>query len=283
METITSPQPGSAASWTERFSTPTSLDGHFALARPEYEAALAEVGVARGARVLDAGCGPGGFTTLLADAVGAGGHITAVDLEENNLVALRDRYQKSADLETLCASVCALPVGDASFDLAWCANVTTYLVDDEVDRLLRELARVVRPGGRVVLKEVDADLLRISAIPRVALRRLLREAASFSTLAAGILRAADLHHWLARACLRDVEHKAHLVQRRAPLCGPARAYVDGVLEFFAGLAQRCEQRDAAWGTLVDPVRRRELVDDPGFFWTEGFVVVSGRCGDGPLA
>ena len=56
------------------------LDTHFESARPEYEEALRQVGIRAGDTVLDAGCGNGGFLSMLCELVGPEGSITALDL-----------------------------------------------------------------------------------------------------------------------------------------------------------------------------------------------------------
>ena len=61
------------------------LDVHFQAARAEYEDALRYVGVQPGWRVLDAGCGGGGFLPLMCQLVGSQGAIVALDLAPENV------------------------------------------------------------------------------------------------------------------------------------------------------------------------------------------------------
>ena len=56
------------------------LDAHFEAMRPEYEIMIRSVGIQPGWRMLDAGCGSGSILPLLAELVGEGGHISALDL-----------------------------------------------------------------------------------------------------------------------------------------------------------------------------------------------------------
>jgi SAM-dependent methyltransferase len=98
-------------------------------------------------RVLDVGCGPG---TYLSGLLSLGARVVACDfssgmLQEALTAARRNRY--SVDLAR--ASAEALPFADASFARLM-ANHMLYHVPD-IPRGLREMRRVVRPGGRIVL------------------------------------------------------------------------------------------------------------------------------------
>ncbi|HEY8599170.1 MAG TPA: class I SAM-dependent methyltransferase, partial [Thermomicrobiales bacterium] len=113
----------SAAGW---------LDAHFEACRPEYEAILSSVGIGRGERVLDAGCGGGNFLPLLARLVGPAGSVVGVDLAPDNVEAVRarlDPHDLPCPVTVEIGSLLRLPYPDAHFDAAWCANVLMYLDD----------------------------------------------------------------------------------------------------------------------------------------------------------
>src|SRR5262245_35328080 len=65
------------------------LDAHFEACRPEYEAMLRSVGLRPGWRVVDAGCGSGGFLPLMAELVGPGGSLAAVDIAPDSVAYLQ--------------------------------------------------------------------------------------------------------------------------------------------------------------------------------------------------
>ncbi|MFC9265265.1 class I SAM-dependent methyltransferase [Streptomyces hydrogenans] len=165
-----------AADWDSRFPD----DG------PAYAAAVAEIGLSPGDSVLDAGCGTGRALPPLRTAVGASGTVIGADLTPEMLAeAVRaGRLGPEGATALLLADVGGLPLRDDGLDAVFGAGLVSHLADPVAD--LRELARVVRPGGRLALfhpigraalaarhgRQITPDDLR--AEPR--LRRVLAEA-----------------------------------------------------------------------------------------------------------
>jgi demethylmenaquinone methyltransferase/2-methoxy-6-polyprenyl-1,4-benzoquinol methylase len=147
--------------------------------------------VRRGDRVLDAACGTGDFA--LADLRAGAAAVTGVDFSERMLERAR---RKSDAVEWVRADLLALPFADASFDAATIGFGARNLGDLEAG--LRELRRVLRPGGRLAVLELTT--------PRGALRpffslwfdrlvplagRLLPGGAAYAYLPASVRRYPD--------------------------------------------------------------------------------------------
>jgi SAM-dependent methyltransferase len=93
--------------------------------------------------VLEIGCGTGVHTRLLASA---GARVTAVDLTPTAVELTRRRIELAGlSADVLEADAEHLPFADASFDYAWSWGVVHHSFD--TDRVLAEVARVLRPGG----------------------------------------------------------------------------------------------------------------------------------------
>ena len=107
--------------------------------------ALAPLPGARRPRALDAGCGHGFQTALLHDL---GYETHGVDLAAALLALARQRVPGA---RLARADITALPYPDEAFDVATCCGSTLSFVHD-ADRALHELARVLRPGGRLLLE-----------------------------------------------------------------------------------------------------------------------------------
>jgi SAM-dependent methyltransferase len=109
---------------------------------------------APGSRVLDAGCGGGGMTRLLAQAIGPDGEVIGLDANPQLIEFNRSQgkeLDRAGQIQFQEGDVLHLPFEDGTFDLVWCSRVIHGLHDQVAG--VRELARVVRPGGRVVLRE----------------------------------------------------------------------------------------------------------------------------------
>jgi demethylmenaquinone methyltransferase/2-methoxy-6-polyprenyl-1,4-benzoquinol methylase len=114
---------------------------------------LAHVGP--GDRVLDVATGTGDLALELCSRVAPGGTVLGSDFAEGMLAHARDkagRRELSVRPEFELADAMQLPYEDASFDAATVGFGARNF--DELDRGLREMARVVRPGGRVVVLEI---------------------------------------------------------------------------------------------------------------------------------
>ncbi|MGW0632364.1 class I SAM-dependent methyltransferase [Streptomyces sp. NPDC002758] len=127
-----------AADWDSRFPD----DG------PAYAAAVADLGVRAGDRVLDAGCGTGRALPPLRAAVGPSGAVVGVDLTPAMLQAAV-RAGRDRDGRLLLADVAALPLRSECLDAVFAAGLVAHLPHPAEN--LRELARVVRPGGALAL------------------------------------------------------------------------------------------------------------------------------------
>lgn len=111
------------------------------------------LGARSGDRILDAGCGPGFYVAELLDQVGDDGFVTGVDISADMLAVASRRSEGRANVAFREGRVTALPLEDESVDRAICVQVLEYVAELEV--ALAELYRVVRPGGRVVIWDVD--------------------------------------------------------------------------------------------------------------------------------
>ena len=101
--------------------------------------------------ILDAGCGPGGNGAWLADH----GRVVGIDLSPDALAFVRAGRPETTPVR---GSLDALPFATGAFDVAVAITVVTCVPDD--GRAVAELARVVRPGGAVLLFEPAFRSLR---------------------------------------------------------------------------------------------------------------------------
>jgi SAM-dependent methyltransferase len=131
------------------------------LREPVLRSAIQALQFPLGSRGLDAGCGIGLQALLLAEAVGPAGHITGLDLSPEFLVYARDMMHEAGLSERVSfrqGDVHKLPFDDDSFDWAWSVDCVGYAPMEPLP-LVKELARVVKPGGSVALLAWSSEKL----------------------------------------------------------------------------------------------------------------------------
>ena len=102
----------------------------------------------KGSRALEVGSGPAHDSLPLAER---GFRVWGVDWSRAGLAAGRQLYRDEGQaLTPVCSDIRALPFEDGSFDFVWNAGVLEHFVDEDVLRIVTEMRRVTRPGGRVL-------------------------------------------------------------------------------------------------------------------------------------
>lgn len=171
---------------------------------------LAAVGP--GSRVLDVATGTGDLALALADAVAPGGEVVGCDFSDEMLVRAR---AKAPQLRFEWADALALPYATSEFDAATVGFGARNFAD--LDRGLAEMARVVRPGGRIVVLEITQPTREpLAAFYRgwfdhlvPALGALAGDAAAYSYLPSSVRRfptPAELAALMERSGLERIRY-----------------------------------------------------------------------------
>jgi ubiquinone/menaquinone biosynthesis C-methylase UbiE len=130
-------------------------------ARRAYEVA----GLAGSESVLEVAVGGGEFFSALAKNGGLK-RCVGVDLSAQMLCRARRRLAaRGVERRNLCrASALSLPFGNATFEILFNLYMIDLLIDEDVPAVLREFARVVRPGGRLILLSMARQSRVINAV-----------------------------------------------------------------------------------------------------------------------
>ena len=127
---------------------------------------IAALEIRPGDEVLDLGCGTGDALGILGRKVGSR-TVSAVDHAPDMVLAARRRHPTA---RVALGTFTALPFADESFDRILAANVAYFWQNDAA--VLAEIARVLRPGGRMALYVTDAASLRKIGLDRAGTHRL---------------------------------------------------------------------------------------------------------------
>jgi len=104
--------------------------------------------------VLEVGCGPGALVAAVA-AASSTLYVTGVDLNAGRF--RRECASMPFNVSLLEANACALPCEPNAFDVVYCRFLLEYL--KERARAVSEMVRVCKPGGRVLLQDLDGQML----------------------------------------------------------------------------------------------------------------------------
>ena len=124
------------------------------LIEPTVYSAIQALQLPSGSQGIDAGCGMGLQSLLLAEAVGPTGHVTGLDIFPEFLLQAEEIAKKSGLSEQISfqeGNVSKLPFENDTLDWAWSSSCVGYSASLEPLSAVKELARVVKPDGSVAI------------------------------------------------------------------------------------------------------------------------------------
>jgi ubiquinone/menaquinone biosynthesis C-methylase UbiE len=240
------------------------------LREPVIRSAIRALQLPSGSRGLDAGCGIGSHTLLLAEALGPAGHVIGLDLSPELLVRARETAKKSSLSEQVSfkeGDVRSLPFGDDAFDWVWSVDCAGYAPSEPVP-LLKELARVVRPGGGVAILGWSSQQL----LPGYPLLEARLNATSLGIAPFVKGKRPKLHFlhalgWFRDAGLEEPTAQTFVGDVHAPLSDDIRSALISLLEMRWGEPQsELSQEDRAeYQRLFQPESPDFILDLPDYY------------------
>ena len=201
--------------------------------------------IAAGERVLDVGCGSSAVTRAIAKRVGSRGLAVGLDQSPALLAVARELARQAGVgdcVEFHEGNALRLPFPDSSFDAVVCVTVLSHVPKGEA--AIPELVRVLRPGGRLGVFDLDTDMTAFTHPDRALTRRIVAAASD----------ATAVNGWLVRL-LPSLFQRAGIVDVRARGFFPLET---DLRSFYAGMADRCAEVAAKAGVITDFQRRAWL-------------------------
>lgn len=241
-----------------------------ALREPVLRQAIRTLDLPQNSRGLDAGCGLGFQTLLLIEALGAGGHITGLDLSADFLdyaQKLAARQGHSDSIEFREGDVKKLPFENDTFDWAWSVDLIGYAPLEPLP-LLEELFRVVKPGGKIALLAWSSERL-LPGFPELE--------AHLSATTAGIApfikgKQPKLHFtralgWFRELNMRSIDAHTFAGGLKAPLSELQRGALEDLFEMRWPEVE-AELTPADWKTfqrLTTTGSQDYILDNPDYY------------------
>lgn len=229
---------------------------------------------------LDAGCGTGFYTLLLAEAAGIHSRVTGLDIEEEFLGKGRSLALKSGLTERVSftrGDISRLPFEGNVFDWAFSMDLIGNLKIDPV-LLLKEIARTVKPGGMIYILNWSSQML----LPGYPVLEARLNATSSGIAPFEPKMKPELHNmcaleWFKQAGLSEIMAQTFVSDINAPLSQEMRRALVDLFEMRWG-------QDNLELLEEDRVEYQRLCrdDSPGFIlnkpWYYGFFTYSLFCG-----
>lgn len=195
------------------------------LREPVIKTVIEAMRIPSGSSGLDAGCGIGLYTLLLAEAVGPAGHIIGLDTTKEFLAMARSLASKSGPGDKISfkeGDASRLPFDENIFDWA-CSMDFVGCVRQEPVLLLKELARLVKPGGIVFIIIWSSQML-LPGYPMLEARLNATSSgiAPFETAMKPELHFMRALGWFRRAGLIEPTVRTFVSDIRAPLSSEMR-------------------------------------------------------------
>lgn len=250
------------------------------LRKPVIRAAIQALQLPLGSRGLDAGCGVGFQALLLAETVGEAGHVTGLDLAPETLVHA-ERVAAEAGLVDRISfkegNINDLPFENDTFDWAWSMDCVGYLPLDPAP-MLQELARVVRPGGRVAILAWSSEQL----LPGYPILEARLKATSMG-IAPFVKGKKPEHHFLRAlgsfraAGYKELTSQTFAGDAYAPLSDDIRNGLEAILQMRWPGAE-VELSEADWieyQRLCQPDSEYYVLDRPDYYAFYTYTMFSG--------
>ena len=264
------------------FGIPWLLDHHSAKEQQRC-GMVDDLNLKSGDIVLDLGCGPGLWTSLLAEKVKPTGRIVGLDSDTDFIryasENIADQYEEIIEFHE--GDFRSVPFEDDSFDLVLFGNCFAYVTDHQ--KVLEEQKRVTRKGGRITVKDFEGSVLVVHPIEPLLTLKVITAAAQalkenppnppFDNFSGQKLRGL-----LLKASLKNVSATSYAVQMVPPLTPEAKRYITGNAKWYAdkGRPYLSEEDFEQWQACFDSASEEYILDSEGFYFCMLEILVIGE-------
>ena len=216
------------------------LETHHASKLQERAQMIRDLQLKPGSLVVDAGCGPGLWTPLLAHFIGPRGRIIGVDISAEALVTAQRRNHDrwySRMVQYKRAALEQLPLARGTADVIFSANVSQYL--PQPVNTFAAMGQYLTDGGRIIIKDIDFGTMLFHNVDAGLQARVLQARERWEAVRVDEGYAFEdswvgskLAGYLRLAGFADVQEKSYRIVRKHSLPKDFRCYLQGIAEWF---------------------------------------------------
>jgi ubiquinone/menaquinone biosynthesis C-methylase UbiE len=260
------------------------LETHHNSKAQEREQMIRDLSLPPGGLIVDAGCGPGLWTSLLARSVGARGRVIGVDISPEALITAQQRSAGTwyhSQVQYKQGTLEELPLAYGQADAIFSANVSQYLPNPV--STFAAMGAYLKPGGQLIVKDIDFGTMRFYSVDAALQARVFqaRERWEHARVELGYpfedsWVGSKLASYLRAAGYEQVQERTYKIARSYPLSPDFRAYLQGIAAWFVSEDIPYLSTDDATRWLqcfCDP--SHNVLDQPNFKSEETEYVVVG--------
>jgi len=247
---------------------------------PAIRQAIEAAGLGKNSHGLDAGCGIGTHAIWICEATG--GKVTGLDINPDNLAAARERVERKslADrIDFVEGSILDLPFEEDAFDWSWSSDTFWPVVVADPVAILRDLTRVVKPGGAIALLFWTNQIF----FPGHPLFEARWNQAFVSSTHYFKFGEPGQHHlralgWLRQAGLKNPKARSFLAEFQHPLDDRMRESLTFCFDMFhdslkSGLSK---EDQADYQRLCNPGSKDFILDNPDYYCNLSYTIFFAR-------
>jgi len=223
-----------------------------------------------GERVLDVACGTGIVARLASQQVGSNGTVAGLDLNPGMLAVARSVTPADMSIEWYESGAEDMPLSDEAFDVVLCQISLQFMTDKLA--ALREMRRVLAPGGRLILNVPGPTAKTFAALAQAMERHINPQAAGFVTHVFSLHDTTEIQQLLSEAGFRDIAVQANNKMLNLP---PSKEFLWQYVHStpLAGLVAKVDEEDLA-ALERDVVEKWQEFEENGTLMYQQRVVVA---------
>jgi ubiquinone/menaquinone biosynthesis C-methylase UbiE len=251
--------------------------------KPLFNLIIQSLNLPKGSKGLDAGCGIGFYTRILAKSIGVKGNVIGLDLSEDFISYAKENQEMNVQFEV--GDINALRFKDNYFDWIWSADTVwpgpkdLGCPNEDPTPIIKEFYRILKPGGMIVtLFWSSQKLLPGYPLLEAHLNTTSGATAPFVNGMNPIRHILNAKHWLKKVGFKNVSAKTYLADINTPLDKTTRTALNIFFQMLWGESknQVSEEDWNEFKRLCDPNSDDTILNCPHYYGFYTYTLFRGK-------